>query len=75
MSPGLSYPLAGSSFRLIGPFIFFATRYIISILHGSRMVLHLSGSHFLTSGNFLLLLHRVNKPLSSIVLHTVSLFR
>ena len=31
-----------------------ATRYIVQLLQGSRMVSHLSGSHFFTSGGFLL---------------------
>ena len=59
VSKGLSYPLAGSSFKLTCPIATCpltssATRYIVRLLQGSRMVSHLSGSPFFTSGGFLL---------------------
>ena len=61
MSQGLSYPLAGSSFKLTmpnrdlsDPLSSSAIRYIVRLLQESRMVSDLSGSRFLTSGGFLL---------------------
>ena len=57
MSQGLSYPFAGSSFKLTMPncdLFPSANRYIVRLFQGSRMVSHLSGSPFFTSGVFLL---------------------
>ena len=53
MNQGLLYPLAGSSFKMTMPNRDLSLD-IIRLLQGSRMVSHLSGSPFLTSGGFLL---------------------
>ena len=59
MSQGISYPLAGSSFKLTMPYRDLSPDLLCYSLHrttvqGSMMVSHLSGNPFLTSGGFLL---------------------
>ena len=57
VSQGLSYPLAGCSFKMTMPnrdLSLDLLCYIVRLLQGSRMVSYLSGSPFLTSGGFLL---------------------
>ena len=57
--PGLLYPLAGTSFKMTMPNRDLSLDLLCHSLHrttfaGSRMVSHLSGSPFLTSGGLLL---------------------
>ena len=58
MNQELSYHLTGPLFRstmpksVTGLLISSAIRFIVHILQGNKMLLHLSGSHFLISGDF-----------------------
>ena len=61
MSQGLSYPLSGSSLRSAMPkrdlSISTVTRYIVRLLEGIMMVLHLSEGAILTTGDYYVLLY------------------